>query len=304
MGRNQITSSSDALSLFTSLEKQLGVKAVQQKVSMPAISVVSVDRTPTPNAPDVIEALGKTPTEFEVVNIHLSRPDEQQDFRLANGRIDAKNILLRDLITFAYDVEDDWVRGGEKWLESDRYDITAKTQPTESSDTLRVMVQSMLADRFKMKVHKEAQPVTVYGLTLNKSKLQEADPKSRSECVRRAVDGALTLTCTNTTMAQFATKIRDVARGYLEHPVVDLTGLKGGYDFMVAWGPKNRVMGAGRPADVAAVDNSPVPMAVDRPVALTLYEAVSRQLGLKLATQKHPMQVVVIDHLERTPTEN
>jgi uncharacterized protein (TIGR03435 family) len=45
-------------------------------------------------------------------------------------------------------------------------------------------------------------------------------------------------------------------------------------------------------------------MAVDRPVALTLYEAVSRQLGLKLATQKHPMQVVVIDHLERTPTEN
>jgi uncharacterized protein (TIGR03435 family) len=95
-----------------------------------------------------------------------------------------------------------------------------------------------------------------------------------------------------------------VARGYLEHPVVDLTGLKGGYDFTVAWGPKNRVMGAGRPGANASADNSPVPVAVDRPVALTLYEAVSRQLGLKLATQKHPMQVVVIDHLERTPTEN
>jgi uncharacterized protein (TIGR03435 family) len=304
MGRNQITSSTDAMSLFTSLEKQLGVKAEQQKVPMPVISVVSVDRTPTPNAPGVTEALGKTPTEFEVVNIHLSRPDEKEDFRLANGRIDAKAVLLRDMLAFAYDVEDDWIRGGEKWLESDRYDIVAKTQPTESSDTLRVMVQSMLADRFKLKVHKEAQPVTVHGLTVNKSKLQDADPNSRSECVRRAVDGALTLTCTNTTMAQFATKIRDVARGYLEHPVVDLTGLKGGYDFTVAWAPRNRVMGAGRPGESAGADSSPVPVAVDRPVGLTLYEAVSRQLGLKLATQKHPMQVVVIDHMERTPTEN
>jgi uncharacterized protein (TIGR03435 family) len=129
-----------------------------------------------------------------------------------------------------------------------KYDIVAKTQPTESSDTLPVMVQTMLADRFKLKVHKEAQPVTVYGLTVNKSKLKEADPNSRSTCVRRAADGALTLTCTNTTMAQFAVKIREVAGGYLEHPVVDLTGLKGGYDFMVAWAPRNRVLGT-RPGE-------------------------------------------------------
>jgi uncharacterized protein (TIGR03435 family) len=207
------------------------------------------------------------------------------------------------MITFAYDVEDDWVRGGEKWVETDKYDILAKTQPTESQDTLRVMVQTMLADRFKLKVHKEAQPVTVYGLTVNKSKLKEADPNSRSTCVRRAADGALTLTCTNTTMAQFAVRIREVAGGYLEHPVVDLTGLKGGYDFMVAWAPRNRVLGP-RPGESATTDNSPVPTASDRPVGLTLYEAVSRQLGLKLATQKHPMQVVVIDHMDRTPTEN
>jgi uncharacterized protein (TIGR03435 family) len=302
-GRQQISSLSDSMSLFTSIEKQLGVKTEQQTVPMSVLNVLSVDRTPTPNAPGVTEALGKAPTEFEVVTIHLSRPDEKEDFRLANGRIDAKAVGLKDMITFAYDVEDDWVRGGEKWLETDKYDITAKTQPTESSDTLRVMVQTMLADRFKLKVHKEAQPVTVYGLTVNNSKLKEADPNSRSTCVRRAADGGLTLTCTNTTMAQFAVRIRDVAAGYLEHPVVDLTGLKGAYDFTLAWAPRNRVMG-GRPAENATPDSSPVPVAADRPVALTLYEAVSRQLGLKLATQKHPMQVVVIDHMERTPTEN
>jgi uncharacterized protein (TIGR03435 family) len=303
-GRQQITSSTAPESLYTSLEKQLGVKAEQQTTPLPVTTVVSVDRTPTPNAPNVSEELGKTPTEFDVVNIHLSRPDEKEDFRLANGRIDAKAVLLRDMITFAYDVEDDWVRGGEKWIETDRYDIVAKTQPTESSDTLRVMVQSMLADRFKLKVHKEAQPVTVYALTVSKSKLQEANPNSRSTCVRSAVDGGLSLACTNTTMAQFATKIRDVAPGYLEHPVVDLTGLQGGYDFTVSWAPKNRVMGPGRPGEAAASADSAVPVALDRPAGLTLYEAISRQLGLKLATQKHPMQVVVIDHMERTPTEN
>ena len=301
-GRQQISSSADSMSLFTSLEKQLGVKAEQQTVPTPVLTVVSVDRTPTPNAPGVTETLGATPTEFDVVNIHPSRPDEKEDFRLTNGRIDAKAVALKDMITFAYDVEDDWIRGGEKWLETDKYDIVAKTQPTGSSDVLRVMVQTMLADRFKLKVHKELQPETVYALTAVKSKLREADPNSRSTCVRRPVDGALTFTCTNTTMAQFALKIRDVAAGYLEHPVIDLTGLKGGYDFTVAWAPRNRIPGP-RPAEPAASEG-PLPATPDGPAVLTLYEAVARQLGLKLATQKHPVQVVVIDHMQRTPTEN
>lgn len=301
-GRQQISSIADSMSLFVSLEKQLGVKVEQQTVPTPVLTIVSVDRTPTPNAPGVTETLGGTPTEFDVVNIHPSRPDEKEDFRLTNGRIDAKAVALKDMITFAYDVEDDWVRGGEKWLETDKYDIVAKTQPTESSDALRVMVQTMLAERFKLKAHKELQPETVYGLTAIKSKLREADPNSRSTCVRRAADGGITLTCTNTTMSQFAIRIREVAAGYLDHPVVDLTGLKGGYDFAVSWAPRNRIPGP-RPQEAAASD-SPLPPAVEGPVPLTLYEAVSRQLGLKLATQKHPVQVVVIDHMQRTPTEN
>jgi uncharacterized protein (TIGR03435 family) len=301
-GRQQITGPSDSMSLFNAIEKQLGVKAEQQSVPVPVVNVVSVDKTPTPNAPDVTEKLGQTPTEFEVANIHPSRPDEKEEFKLTNGVIDAKAVGIRDMITFAYDVEDDWVRGGEKWLESDKYNILAKTQPTESADTLRVMVQNMLADRFKLKVHKEAQPVTVYALTAKQSKLKVADPNSRSTCVRRAVDGALELACTNTTMEQFAKKIREVAGGYLEHPVVDLTGLKGAYDFTVSWAPRNRTLGVQRPGE--GTDSGPVPTASDRGSGLTLYEAVDRQMGLKLATQKHPMQVVVVDSMQRTPTEN
>jgi uncharacterized protein (TIGR03435 family) len=105
-------------------------------------------------------------------------------------------------------------------------------------------------------------------------------------------------------MEQFAKRIRDVAGAYLEHPVVDLTGLKGAYDFTLAWAPRNRTLGNG-PQVQPTTESGPVPIASDRGAGvLTLYEAVDRQMGLKLATQKHPMQVVVIDHMERTPTEN
>src|SRR3954454_8549517 len=110
------------------------------------------------------------------------------------------------------------------------------------------MVQSLLAERFGLKVHKEPQPVTVYALTVNKSKLKDADPAGRSTCKQAAVDGARTYTCTNTTMAQLAAKLRDTASAYLEHPVVDLTGLKGAYDFTLTWSPQNLLRsGGGRP---------------------------------------------------------
>ena len=81
-------------------------------------------------------------------------------------------------------------------------------------------------------------------------------------------------------------------------PVVDLTGLKGAYDFALSWAGAGRISAAAKPADPASGTAS-------APTGdLTLFEGVEKFLGLKLATQKHPMQVVVIDHIERTPAEN
>jgi uncharacterized protein (TIGR03435 family) len=106
-------------------------------------------------------------------------------------------------------------------------------------------------------------------------------------------------------MEQLAARLRDIAAGYLNHPVVDLTGLKGSYDFVLAWAPVGRTMAMGRPSESPeSAPGSAIPVASDRPRELTLFEAVERQLGLKLATQKHPMQVVVIDRMVRTPVEN
>jgi uncharacterized protein (TIGR03435 family) len=93
-------------------------------------------------------------------------------------------------------------------------------------------------------------------------------------------------------MQEFPAKLRGVAPGFLDHPVVDLTGLKGSYDFVLSWAPKARFA---KPATDTSTDPTG---------DLTLFEAVDRQLGLKLAAQKYPMSVVVIDHVDRTPTEN
>jgi uncharacterized protein (TIGR03435 family) len=301
-GRQQISGPSDPMSLFNVIEKTLGVKAEQQTAPTPVVTVVSVDRTPTPNPAGTTDIIGKPPTTFDVVNIKLSRPDEKEDFRLVNGLIEAKAVRLREMLAFAYNVEDDWVRGSEKMIDNERYDILAKTAPTEAEDVIRVMVVAALEDRFKLKVHREMQPMAVYGLTVNKSKLKEADPSGRSTCTRVPETGAVSLRCTNYTMEQFAKRIRNEAGGYFEHPVVDLTGLKGAYDFTVSWAPKQRIFGNGPRVEGGGGD-SVVPVASDRPVGLTIFEAVDRQLGLKLATVKHPMQVVVVDHIER-PTGN
>jgi uncharacterized protein (TIGR03435 family) len=313
VGRGQVMPGAEgaAMSLFNVIEKQLGVRAEKQTAPMPVLTVERANRVPAENPPGTVEKLGVTPTEFEVATLKPSRPGEEEDANVTAGRIDAKALALRDLIAFAYNVEDDWIRGGEKWLESDRYDITAKTAPTASADTLRVMLQSLLAERFHLKVHKDPQPVTVYALTAGKSKLKEADPSERSTCKVSTADGARTYACQNTTMAQFADKIRGVSQGYIDKPVVDLTGLKGAYDFSVTWTPRGRLMGGGRGAAAAAENvaatapaGGAAPTASERPAGFTLFEAVERQLGLKLATQKHPMPVVVIDHIERTPIEN
>jgi uncharacterized protein (TIGR03435 family) len=275
---------------------------------MPVLTVERANRTPSENPPGVLEKLGPRPTSFEVATIRPSRPDQNPDADIKNGRIDARALSLNELISFAYNVEDDWIRGGQKWLETDLYDLIAKTAPTESDDTLRVMLQSLLAERFHLKVHKEPQPVTVSALTVAKSKLKDTDPSTRSTCRLNNADGARVFTCQNTTMAQFAERLRGVATGYLDHPVVDLTGLKDAYDFSVTWSGRGRLMGlAGAAAGAGTGDTAPlsaVPVASDRPAGFTFFEAVDRQLGLKLTAQKHPMPVVVIDHIDRTPTEN
>jgi uncharacterized protein (TIGR03435 family) len=101
-------------------------------------------------------------------------------------------------------------------------------------------------------------------------------------------------------MAQFVDKLPAQAPAYINHAVVDLTGLTGAYDFAFAWTVKGRLATGQSGADASGT----APVASDPTGDVTVFEAIEKDLGLKLELAKHPMPVVVVDHVERTPTEN
>ena len=286
--------------LFAALEK-LGLDLKLETQPRPVIVVDHVDQKPTANPENVTKAARTYPQEFEVASVKPIKPGtpDREDRVLPSGQINLFE-TLHNLITFAYNVEDYMVIG-PKWLDSDQFEIAAKTEPNVPFAAMGVMLQHLLAERFKLEVHREVQPIDVYALTLGKSapKLKESTGDARSECKRSVGDGKIELACQNTTMAQLADKLRGAAPYYIKgRPVVDLTGLKGAYDFTVSWAGAGKISSAAKPAD-------PASGAAAAPTGdLTLYEGIEKYLGLKLAVQKHPMQVVVIDHVERTPAEN
>jgi uncharacterized protein (TIGR03435 family) len=290
-----------AISLFSNIEKELGIKVEPQTRQAESLVIESVNEAPSPNSPGTAAKLPPPVTEFEVAEIRPSRPDTKQNFSMKSGRLELFGITMKDLIGFAYDLDDYMLPGIEKWLETDRFDLIAKADPTITDGTLQAMLRTLISERFHLKSHFEEQPVSVWALTAprGKGKLKETTGEEHAGCKRTPKDGAFTYSCRNTTLAQLVDKLPNVggAAGYLnEHPLVDLTGLKGSYDFDIVWSPPGRVYGSGglRPDGAASTPNG----------GLTIFEAIDKQLGLKLAVEKHPMTIVVIDHVDRTPSDN
>jgi uncharacterized protein (TIGR03435 family) len=300
--RGQLANTPDGLSIFDAVDKELGLKLEAKKLPVPAIAIDSVNQTPTPNAPGVKEDLPVSATEFEVADVKMSRPDEKTNARLLpSGRVDLEAFPLRDAIKIAYDINDDAGLVGPKWLESAKFDIHANAGSAVSMEALRTMIKSLLTDRFKLAVHKEDQPVPVYVLLAGKKpKLEPSTGADRAGCKRSVPNNMMLYECKNTTMAQFAEGIHQTAGGYLgDHPMIDATELTGAYDFSLTWTPVQALKGAGRGGAAPAAAG-----VASEPGGLTVFEAIDRQLGLKVETQKRPMPVVVIDHINQTPTEN
>jgi uncharacterized protein (TIGR03435 family) len=216
------------------------------------------------------------------------------------------------------------VVGMPKWMDTDRYDIVAKAPVADVDiDELWMMVRGLLVERFKMVTHTEDRPVTAYTLVAIKPKMQKADPNSRTKYKEGpGADGkdprsktpilSRLVTCQNMTMAQFSAKLMNIASGYIHSPVLDATGLEGGYDFTLSFSAAGLTrslpaMGSGPgpgPGLPGAAPSDAGPIASDPTGAVTLFEAVEKQLGLKLEATKRPVQILVIDHAEQKPTEN
>lgn len=181
----------DGVTIFDAVDK-LGLKLEPQQVPSPVIVVDHVNRKPTDNLPNVAQLLppADNPTEFEVADIKPSAPGSNPGgFRIQpGGRLDVRGMTVKFLITFAWDTVDEMVVGLPKSLESDRFDIIAKTSVSGPPgagpidlDSLRMMLRALLEDRFKLATHNEVQTVNVYSLGAPKqaAKLMKADESSR-----------------------------------------------------------------------------------------------------------------------------
>jgi len=292
------------VSAFDAVDK-LGLKLEAQKEPVSVIVVDHINQTPTDNPASGISGKPKA-TEFEVSDVRVSKPGATGNRRiLPSGRIELTADTMRFMLRFALNFDDDRIIGAPKWIDTDKFDVIA--QPAAATDvtpeTLPLMLKALLVDRFKLAIHEEEQSIPVYALVAGKRglKLKEADGSVRGSCKDSAGEGRKIFTCQNTTMAVLADKLRNEAPAYIDHAVLDMTELKGAYDFTLSWTPRNQYM-ASRSGDA----NQPgaVAAAADPNGDLSVFEAIEKQLGLKLELQKHSMPVVVIDHLERTPTEN
>ncbi len=303
----------EKISIFEAVEKQLGLKLEERQVPTPVIVVESVNEKPIANPPGLAEALPPipVPTEFEVASVKPSAPGGRggRYSTQPGGRLTAENMALRFLITRAFNTNNrDELAGVPNWADTERFDIVARAAssgpavPAMDNESLAPMMRALLADRFKMTWHTEDRPVSAYSLVSAKPKMKKADPASRTFCRNAgappgAPPGSQLLTCQNITMAQFADRLQNMTLE-LNWPVLDATGIEGGWDFVLTYS-RNFGIAGGRGGEPRPTEGASEPTG-----AFTLFEAVEKQLGLKLEMRKRPMPVIVIDHLEQKPTEN
>jgi uncharacterized protein (TIGR03435 family) len=324
---------SDGVTLSDAIDKQLGLKLDEQKLPTAVVVVDQVNEKPGDNPPDLAKKLPPPPpAEFEVADIKPSNTSAPFQTVIAGGigtlpggRVNLPGMLfpLKQVITMAWNLNpNEDIAGAPKWLDSARFDIIAKVPegfvsangaPPPMQD-LAPMLQALLIDRFKMKGHYEDQQVTAYRLAAPKPKLKKADSSTRTKCktengpIIGGTGGGIvlptrTVTCQNMSMAQFANQLQNMAGTYVHYPVIDATGLEGGWDFSFSYSPipASQLAGLrGAPPPGAAAT-----VAASDPVGGTsLFDAIDKQLGLKLEAQKRTYPVFVIDHIEEKPTDN
>ncbi len=317
----------DGISIFDAVEKQLGMKLELQTAPRSVLIVDSVNEKPTPNAPNLAQVMPPLPpATFEVATIKPSDPNAKGGGGGINGgQLDFRGFPMKELIQFAWDLNQgdaDSLAGAPKWMDTDKIDLLAKVSSTSlvkagpgrppiDIEDLREMLQALLIERFQMKVHMEDRPLTAYTLIAADPKMHKADPTTRTKCfegpgpdgkdprIANPVMNRL-LTCQNMTMEQLCDELQRVANGFIHSKVLDSTGLPGGWDFTLSFSSIGLVQGTVTPSgDAVAAGTASEPNG-----AVSLFDALPRELGLKLEKQKRPVPVLVIDHIEEKPTDN
>jgi uncharacterized protein (TIGR03435 family) len=228
--------------------------------------------------------VNKTGGEGRQPRFPFSPPGSDGTVKASPGTLSMRYVTLDACIEWAYRVQDSQVSGPE-WLGMDRFDVIAKTTEPAPESQLRVMLQGLLAERFKLALHRESKTMAGYALVVGKN-----GPKLRSSEGEGETDlqgGKLRMEGHRYSMQGLADLLSMSLRTY----VVDMTGLKGGFDFTIDIAP------------FLSID-TPIMRNEETVVMASVFErALEQQLGLKLEGRKIPVEVLVIDHAKK-PSEN
>jgi len=223
-------------------------------------------------------AYGGTQPAFEVASVKRVRdysPLATMNGDISHGRLTLNNAHIKQMIAVAYEIQSVRIEGGPGWIDSDQFQIAAKAEdPQTTEKQVRVMLQSLLEDRFRLRIHRETKLLPSYTLrtAAGGARLEHAQQEGTDRCDRTMEGGRYELACQHIQIATLTNALAIMLRG----PVVDQTGLTGEYDFALSWEDDDMY-----PA---------VPDAMER-------------FGLKLQMKKVPTEVIVIDSVER-PSDN
>ncbi len=226
---------------------------------------------------------------FEVATIKMGGPVEANGNininlgRILNGVVTLSNATLSDCLRFAYSLTTAEQIAGPDWIKDKvvRYEVTGKASPETPDDHLRLMLQTLLKERFRLALHTEQREMTHYELVVgkNRPKMQESTVTPGEARNTARLDG---IRATRIDMNRLAMLLSRMTR----MTVLDKTGLTGFYQLDLKY----------------ANEVSPSPD--DNPSGPSIFTAVQEQLGLKLESKKGPVEVLVVDHAERVPIEN
>jgi len=218
---------------------------------------------------------------FEVASVKPSKAESNASsgIQTGHGRLAGRNVTLKRCIIGAYGVGPHQILGGPYWLDSDRFEILAKAdEPIDDDTALMVMLRDVLADRFKLVIHRETKtiPALVMELAKNGPKFEKS---SGGEAVTNTSGNqyGVSIDARNTDMDAFAAIL---ARS-MDLPVVNRTGLQGVFNIKLQWMSEN----------------------AKRTEGPSIFTAIQEQLGLRLRSEKTPVEILVIDHAEK-PSEN
>jgi uncharacterized protein (TIGR03435 family) len=231
----------------------------------------------------IITALAQS---FDVVSIKPTPPGKPSiAIGTKPGRFMANGATVSFLLQYAYGLQAFEIAGGPSWTESDRFEIEGKFDGEDAPNRTIPMLREVLADRFKLKFHRETRQLPVYELTVAKNgpKLREPDA-ARKGIEPRFAPSAGRLVASNQTMAVLAT----VLPRTLRRRVLDRTGLKGHYDFVLQWTPDENETAPLRPSSTLPDPNGP-----------SIFSAIQEQLGLRLESSRGPVEVLVIEDVEK-----